>query len=770
MNMAKRRVSAPDQRVYKSAKPKKQTKLVEQKKKIKKYGKQAGPKVDQPDDTLTQMGWLKMDRPVEEEEEEEADPDYGEQSERRRSKRRKTMGDKPDGDEENVPQRLYHTQTLSQLLDRSFDGTAQNPEEDDIYDGPNSSQSLRAAAAVANLRKRNTCRPTQTPVGDMPPPQTPRRSLPQEIPSSQSPMTPSSIHSRASSRRSPLKEMPINTPIPFNPNRKSQTSPVKLPKLEVQDTFSTGTEISRQNQIPSTLATRVSPAKSVRFAIPEEDEEHVTIIPSVKREMSMPPPSCIPQGKKERIEILDSEAESEGEESDLPGPAGRRGQLEDEIHLGFEDPLETSHDDDIKLEPETCYGEIGLETQAEAHLLLETPTNGAVDVNKDKTHTIETVEGTVGEEVPSDEGRPRSSLEKSAMPPSEDEAGDDGQAAETVEERTQYMESQRLDTQNVAMMAPRTPESDIFISLHPSQVTDILNRTRDHLIKNWSMAPTVSRVWIYETAPVSTLKYMAAIGPAKRPGEVTSERGKGNIDFNTKGSSWRAHEIFEIYELADPLPLATLIEDQWLHAAPSKFKKVPPAVLDQLMANLKPRLFGPESSQNSPPSSATDTQEAEAQLLSTIRQFTQVEPVLPSSPPLFRSNPVRSRRIKVESQFLEDAIPPDHDKSPNKNELPAPSQATTVDLSQTQTPRQQSMPDIIWESPSRPVPSSTPLKLPAPGSARNDHAQESLVPFSMASSQLLTKSQLLPDDLMCESMPAPPPFVLDSDDEADDEI
>lgn len=39
----------------------------------------------------------------------------------------------------------------------------------------------------------------------------------------------------------------------------------------------------------------------------------------------------------------------------------------------------------------------------------------------------------------------------------------------------------------------------------------------------------------------------------------------------------------------------------------------------------------------------------------------------------------------------------------------------------------------------------------------------------MTSSQLLTKSQMLPESLLGESVPGPPPYVGDSDEE-DDEL
>jgi hypothetical protein len=250
---------------------------------------------------------------------------------------------------------------------------------------------------------------------------------------------------------------------------------------------------------------------------------------------------------------------------------------------------------------------------------------------------------------------------------------------------------------------------------------------------------------------------MAEIGPAKRPGQILDERGLGNAEFNAKkGSCWTAYEILQLYELSDPLSLSQLIANEWLKSAPQRFAWVRPAVLDQLMANLKPPLFHTAESEG-PASSSTDTQEAEAQLLSTIVQFTQPAP---------SSQQPSSQFIKTEN---ESHVPASSDYATpltNIKIAPPASQATTVDLSQTQTPRHHSLDEVVWESPTRPVPSSTPLKLPTPLSAGSEHrGLDTLVPYSMASSQLLTKSQLLPESLLNESVPGPPLFIRDSDDE-----
>jgi hypothetical protein len=551
--------------------------------------------------------------------------------------------------------------------------------------------------------------------------------------------------------------MSINTPIPFNANRRSQKSPEKLPKLEVLDTFHTGSELSQQNHITSSSTRRSSVAKSVRFVIPgDEDEGHI-VSPTITRE----PPQTSQALKewKSRTEVLDSDAESEDDDPELETPIQTDtleavepvaevadAELPEPVQSG---PQETEDDD---LGPESCYGEIGHETQIEAARLVDLASSNADNVAESEMESQKA----------------------------------------TFQERTQMMESQRLTSQHVKAMAPRTMESDIFISIHHTRVEGFVNRQRDHITRNWPIPSQVSRMWMYELAPVSTLKYMAVIGPAKLPGQIADESGEGNADFNaSKSKRFYAFEVLEMYELADPLHLKQLVANEWLEKPPNKFNRVPPVVLDQLMANLLPPLFGPNSAHNTPPSSTTDTQEVEEQISSTIRQFTQTQPTsssqlnssdfesskssdqehVPSSPiPKIEHD---SQGFTISSQInisdepdIEETIPSSQQETtPIKYRLPGPSQATTVDLSQSETPRE-NFAEIVFESPRRRIPSSTPLILPTlRSSTSGDPGPEPLVPFSMASSQLLTKSQMLPESLLGESLPGPPPFVGDSDDD-----
>jgi predicted transcriptional regulator len=290
-------------------------------------------------------------------------------------------------------------------------------------------------------------------------------------------------------------------------------------------------------------------------------------------------------------------------------------------------------------------------------------------------------------------------------------------------------------TQTSHPMGERSDRSDILISIHPQHVANIISGKKNHEFRTWLIPSQVVRIWIYETTPAQSVKYMASIGSAKIPGEV-KEDGIGNSNFNAADpKSNYAYEILRIYRLADPIPLATLKANQWMNSAPQKFTYVKPAFLDHLMMNLEQPLDDEPGQE--PNSTLTESQEAEAQLHSTISQYTQH--VLGSS--------------QVDSQ-----------------NVVRPSQATTVDLTQPQSQisAAHASSGVRFEAgvedmiiPDSPPPSSQPLSFPVmPNKTRG------ITALSYPSSQLLTRSQMLPDSLMNDSFPPPPFFVDDSDEDS----
>ncbi len=876
----RRRVSAPVNRVYESGPTLHQTKFKSPPKTTKKkgitYGRKTIVRIPKPkvDNTLTQMDYVKMNEPPDfgpENEDLDGQSDYEQLAEKRKKKRRKTTGDEPS----TTPQ--YHQSTMTQFA-RSFSSAYEEEEEvPDMYDLPSSSQppALPKRSSKRTAGKENAPPPAKSPArvieklkrentvlaeiapprNSMPPPQTPRKTIAREIPSSQSPATPLSTRSlRSLTNRNPLQERRINPPAFGNSKqisnseratvgndqtgvplftsirRTTHASPEKLPKLEIGDTFDTATDISQMTRIPSSsIQGRSSPAKSVRFAIPDQVEEiEEPLSPVVKKEVT-PVPALTSLGSgKVQVEIQDSDAEDDEfdfqefeersrslqhteekdgmlhiEEPEISG----NGDKDLDSHVSEDQPRLLDHGEEAEFEAqkpdisgennddsisESNYGEIGEETQFQANRVVDRLTSSPNAPSLTK------------------ETQPETSIE--SVTEAAQVTDTQALATEAMFEKTQMMETQRITSSHLQAMAPRTANSDVFVSMPPQTLTSILSRARTHETRNWALPPGVVRLWIYETKPVCALKYMCSVGPVLRPGQITDETGLGNKEFNKKSErgNWRAYEIMAVYELLDPIELAVLLQREWFRQPPRTFSRVGPAVADELVGNLKPPLFDKtveeeqESNPNTPLSSQTDTQEAEAQLLNTIKQYTQPAEVLfdVAVSQFFKPEPKTQLEFSPTIPSSQDEAAPEQENEEPR--LPPPlSQATTVDLWQTQTPRrrhhhrsyhqkqspslsfQEDDDEIVLESPVRQVPSSTPARIDSTpiqlpklrnyrstrsGAETEMQPPESMVPHSMASSQLLTRSQLLSESLLQDSVPGPPPFIGDSENEDDEEL
>ncbi|KAI9645085.1 hypothetical protein NHQ30_005819 [Ciborinia camelliae] len=753
--------SAPPNRIYKAVEPLHQTTFPEKKKRItRNYGKKSGVKFEK-QDTLTQMDWVQLYEREEREDDieddiEDSEGDFEEEEAKRRTKRRRTMGDEPvtKGKKELTNRRKtlgedsrtasFSTQTITQLDHWPLSGAPEEREEpeDDgsIYDIPVSSPPAvhpprRSSRKLIPSRRnpRNSPQPdASAPVGLMAPPQTPRHRKILEIPSSQSPATPTSSQFGGSARkRSPLKEQSTNIAVPFLLRSKTCVSAEKLPSLKIEDTYETGTD---ESQVVRTPSKRSSPTKTVRFAVPDPSPESLAdetpikqepatqrnFSPSPMRRRRTPGPNTI------KLEILDSDAEDEDEESQVVA------DIPIENNSGYEDFTNPGHADENIIEepeqndehsendaeqaeidtekevelPETFYGDIGAETQFHAERIMS---SSSLSDLKENT--------PLSEDTPKD-----GSFGRSQSPLIQPSATQHTQTQHTQTQHTQfgksqYPESQRLSTQQLDAMAPRSEASDIFISIYPTNVENIISRKKNHEFRSYNFPATVRRIWIYQTKPISTLTHMAVISEPKSPGEITNLEGLGNIEFNSgETRSKIAYEILELYALANPMTFEELKSRQWFRAAPQKYARVPPAVLGELIANLLPPLFTQSPSYLSPCETEasedehstsivhnTESQEVQDQITHNIQQYTQVPP--PSSPPL-ASTQASEHEIHVPS---------------SQKHFVRPSQASTVDYTpmQTQTPatpshlsKESPIPDWIPESPILSIPSSSQASSP----------------------------------------------------------
>lgn len=191
--------------------------------------------------------------------------------------------------------------------------------------------------------------------------------------------------------------------------------------------------------------------------------------------------------------------------------------------------------------------------------------------------------------------------------------------------KSQAFESQRVPFERIQQLGPQTDRSDIIVSVSHEQAEQIVEGHKSHEFRDYRIPQTVGRIWIYITQPVCALKYMATISGAKEPGEISHEdRGVGNDEFNEGKGFKFAYELKQVYQLNNPVSLAKMKENGWVEEAPTKYVYVPPAVLGELMANLRRALFVEPGEHQSSQADMSESQEVDMQLRSDIAHSTQV--------------------------------------------------------------------------------------------------------------------------------------------------
>lgn len=627
--------------------------------------------------------------------------------------------------------KLYD-QTLTQInfvsSFEAFDGGADKENE-----SATGQKRFKRGDSMAGLDKRSQEQQSGKNLSLAPPimrsPATPRKSK-WEIPSSQSPSTPFSVSSHRSESLTShnVEDLPLKESSIEQVRKRSQQalhSPQTLPRLKVEDTYREESSPSYTQSSPVPPRVFTSP-KTVRFA-----DEPVTQV----RDRTETPGITVDLSPVVRIlkrEIEDSEAESDSE-------------------------LDTQYD------------ELGIDTQLALEAAVLLPELGhTTDSLVDTTHAANIpVFAPRDHQLNSNPRPPFCQVHTSTM------------QGEPTQDYTQH-DSQRLSTQQLDIMAPRTDVSDIFISIHSGNVEKLVAMVKNHEFRTYTLPSSVARIWLYETKPSSKIRYMASIGTVKEPGEIKDEQGLGNMDFNAgKGLSRYAYEISQMYELANPVSLKTMRRNRWLESAPQKYAWVRPAVLDHLMANLMYPIFGKETALSASQDLRSDSQQADAQLQSTIEQFSDQRGSSERSPK-------RTQTVKVESDYYWERNVPSTQQGTYRHAisaqtLPRSSQATTVDLKQSPNrptyshgvPLQMPSPteqrdteetSVIDESPTRLMSSSSII------SGETGGWLDMPIPFSLGSSQLLSRTQMLPGSLLNDSMPLPPGDPIIEDSEADDEL
>ncbi|KAK7397759.1 hypothetical protein QQX98_012873 [Neonectria punicea] len=141
-------------------------------------------------------------------------------------------------------------------------------------------------------------------------------------------------------------------------------------------------------------------------------------------------------------------------------------------------------------------------------------------------------------------------------------------------------------------MASQVSKSDIIIAIHPRHIANIVSRIKNHEFRKYLLPAEVRRLWIYETRPASSVKYVATISAGKRPGEIQDLSGLRNDEFDEGRLEHRvkyAYEIHKLEALAAPISLSDLKRNGWLNGPPQKYCYVKPS-MQQTMSDTPPTL------------------------------------------------------------------------------------------------------------------------------------------------------------------------------------
>ncbi|KAL2755550.1 hypothetical protein ACRALDRAFT_1064382 [Sodiomyces alcalophilus JCM 7366] len=713
-------------------------------------------------DTLTQMGFLQT-APV------PTDLDDDTALSSRRRKRRKTEGDQPSPS----PKKNFQTQTLTQMtsshpgwplgkLDNANAQIEDSEEENlDLVFGDDAQEEVAGCS-----RSRTPSAVPQTPTNK-------RARL--EIPSSHdSPITPMLARYSPAPKRSPLKDKSTNV---MSPLPKLSTTP-KLPRtLIVEDSYETTVTKSPRSSIgdlPISKGLSPTTAKTVRFITPQ------VLVPKREPLSEQAPASVVLGDAGLSVDEFDVPAEA----PDSPSPLRRR-KISERVIADSEDEYSNLGESDDEEEGEEEYGDVGEETQLLVHGLLassekeatNTPPASACPGIRQVNRAAPSHETTSGRKEPEKVQRlsPRR-LRRSTrnVPASTQETTRDDDSETTPRQvkakaplDTQGLESQRIPLSSIHAMGPQTDRSDIFISIRPEHVDQIVSGEKNHEFRHYRIPAVVSRMWIYVTAPISELRYMARISAAKQPGEIEDEEGVGNAEFNARRSGGMfAYELLDLYQLNNPASLDEMKEHGWVTGPPQKYNYVPPAVVGHLMANLRCSLSGRVGDEE-------DEEEVDAQSTGASERGAAV----PTSPlGARRATETVTISQEVTNQLMSEAtqhrssqdglsiVPSSQDGEPGSHSspggritdlptpsrLPNPTRRQEVHPSQATTVSQMSTEDSpLSRSASRPMRQSSSLYL---HDTEDDDSPIQLPPadFQLHSSQLLTKSQMLPESLIRE--------------------
>ncbi|TWU75028.1 hypothetical protein ED733_006286 [Metarhizium rileyi] len=329
---------------------------------------------------------------------------------------------------------------------------------------------------------------------------------------------------------------------------------------------------------------------------------------------------------------------------------------------------------------------------------------------------------------------------------------------QSTQTQSQLWESQRVPVSVLQSLPVPSARSDILLPISTASLDALVTGRTLHVITPFKIPRQVVRFWLFEN---NLLRYMASVEPGQ---PVNLPPSPGHWQFLAA----------QVYELNNPVCEDDMRQEGWVDGRISRYTYLPPAVVGQLLWNLRHALFRDAPDQqpapvSPPPRDSKDVarhQLPSATPLGSMTVSQQITAQIHSDIASSTQPPTSDDTVPSTSDFSEPPQRPCSAKGP----LPAsasqqpprtiwPSQATT--LSQPLTPEKQSQPAAS-------IPPPPVFHLSDNSVQFTDTRSLSSLPFPSSpssTSQLLTTSQMLPESLTQDHAPPVPLEIWDSDEE-----
>ncbi|KAG6099647.1 hypothetical protein E4U30_006211 [Claviceps sp. LM220 group G6] len=412
-----------------------------------------------------------------------------------------------------------------------------------------------------------------------------------------------------------------------------------------------------------------------------------------------------------------------------------------------------------------------------------------------------------------------------------------------VRQPSQLWESQRVPASELQSLPSPSARSDIVLPISSASLRPLLTGHTLAVTTPFRIPSQVVRFWLLDN---HLLRYMALVEPGeeqRRQQSASPPRAAAAAAASAALSStalcsqptWQ-FRASQVYELNNPVEEQDMREEGWFHGQIGRYSYLPPAVVGQLLWNLRHALFGtasqdavaaaaeaaeseaveeetveeaetspyfqnsvsknensrsdadrlPRQAGSSPPGSMTVSQQVTAQIHSDIAYSTQLptsDDMVPASSPAGRGSGGSGGGSGGGGDQMPQRGPltkqpqPEEEEEPQREEPPShapafpqpsifPSQATTLSQASTadnspsqphhaslhQTQHLPNAPSMLTDSVHFLTHSDSLTSLPFPSSLSS-------------TSQILTKSQLLPESLIRDEGPLMQPEIWDSDEE-----